>query len=203
MPRKPSNRPIPCEHLVDPRTRPFTEGRSRGDLYHLHKDGCTYFVTFCLRDAARRKALDRIEPGGGSRFKNTIHRAEPIEGRGSCILRKPEIAKTVENSLLFFQRDRYDLHSWVIMPNHVHVIVTPYPDHSLSSILHSWKSFSANEINRALNQTGKLWEEESFDHIIRDDKSLTRFADYIARNPVEAGYCAQPAEWPFGSARFE
>ena len=88
------------------------------------------------------------------------------------------------------------------MPNHVHVIVTPYLEHSLSKILHSWKSFTSNQINKKLGTSGKLWEEESFDHVVRNEESLIKFTAYIDSNPVVAGLCETARTWPFGSARF-
>ncbi len=66
-------------------------------------------------------------------------------------------------SLRHFDSERYMLDDFVVMPNHVHAIVKPVGDHALSEILHSWKSFSANAVNRALGQDGAVWMEESFD----------------------------------------
>ena len=112
------------------------------------------------------------------------------------------MASIVEGSLLHFQHDRYLLSAWCVMPNHVHVVVTPHQDHTLSTILHSWKSFSAHEINKRLKKTGTVWEEEVFDHIVRDEISMERFVRYTEDNPVVAGLCERPELWPFSSARF-
>jgi REP element-mobilizing transposase RayT len=65
-----------------------------------------------------------------------------------------------------------------VVPNHVHVLVTPLGDYSLSSIVHSWTSFTATKINRELNSTGALWQKESFDHIVRSSASLEKFRQY-------------------------
>ena len=73
-----------------------------------------------------------------------------------------------------------------IMPNHVHVLVRPIMEHKLPDILHSWKSFTAHAIAKALSRTGALWQDESFDHIVRDEDQLERFALYIAANPAKA-----------------
>ena len=59
--------------------------------------------------------------------------------------------------------------------------------HKLSEILHSWKSFSAKEANHILNRTGAFWQDESFDHIVRDEKNLEKFSCYIQENPKKAG----------------
>ena len=113
-----------------------------------------------------------------------------------------QLAAIVEGSLLHFQGERYALSAWCVMPNHVHVVVTPFSDHSLSRILHSWKSFSAHEINRLLGNTGSVWEEESFDHLVRNERELERFVHYTESNPVTAGLCERPEDWKFSSARF-
>ena len=69
------------------------------------------------------------------------------------------------------------------MPNHVHAIVTPIAGYSISEILHSWKSYTANEIHRLLGRTGSLWQKESFDHIVRGPEQLERIERYIHDNP--------------------
>lgn len=113
--------------------------------------------------------------------------AEFDAGRGACWLKNPKVADVVENALRHFDGERYQLGSYVIMPNHVHVLVRPVMEHTLSDILHSWKSFTAKEANKLLNRTGEFWQDESFDHIVRDEQALENFAFYIEQNPVHAG----------------
>src|SRR5437764_14969303 len=72
------------------------------------------------------------------------------------------------------------------MPNHVHILVKPLGGNSISDILHSWKSFTANAVNRELNRSGPLWMEESFDTIVRNAEHLNACRDYIAQNPKKA-----------------
>jgi len=98
-------------------------------------------------------------------------------------------------------QQRYRLHAWVVMPNHVHVLVTPLHDYSLSSILHSWKSFTAKEANKLLGRGGAFWLEEYFDRAVRDENHFRRVIEYIDYNPVKAGLCVQPEDWPFTSAK--
>jgi len=90
--------------------------------------------------------------------------------------------------------------AWVIMPNHVHLVVRPYPGITLSQILKGWKGFSAREANRILQRQGKFWQAESYDHLIRDDADLHRCCHYTALNPVNARLCPQPEDWPWSSA---
>lgn len=72
------------------------------------------------------------------------------------------------------------------MPNHVHVLLRPLPGWRLDRILHTWKSYTANRINKALHRQGSLWMDESFDHLVRDKASLERLAKYIRNNPAKA-----------------
>ena len=72
------------------------------------------------------------------------------------------------------------------MPNHVHVLMKPLGDNLLANILHSWKSFSANQINRKLGKTGSLWSKEYYDPMVRDLEEFGRVRKYIRDNPSEA-----------------
>lgn len=87
-------------------------------------------------------------------------------GYGSCLLKKKENAQIIANALKHFDGERYLLDEWGIMPNHVHVLVMPLGENRLSHILYSWKSFTANEINKREGRKGKLWMTESYDHIV-------------------------------------
>src|SRR6266536_1586998 len=79
------------------------------------------------------------------------------------------------------------------MPNHVHVIVRPKEEHTLSQILHSWKSFSAKEANRLLNRRGIFWQAESYDHLIRTEQELGNQTHYVLEIPEKAGL--KPWQW--------
>ena len=105
-------------------------------------------------------------------------------GDGDCILQRPDVRAGVEESLRHFAGERYFLHGYVIMPNHVHVLVTPFGDHTLSKIVKGWKSVSTRDINARLERKGSVWQKESFDHIVRNAESLEKFKQYIDENPV-------------------
>jgi hypothetical protein len=85
------------------------------------------------------------------------------------------------------------------MPNHVHVLVRPLGGHTLPEILHSWKSFAAKQINAELGRTGKVWQDESFDNIVRDEAALEIFSAYVQENPVKAKLPAGTFRLGFGS----
>jgi REP element-mobilizing transposase RayT len=105
------------------------------------------------------------------------------EGHGECVLRQPRLRAIVEDALRCFDQGRYFLGEFVVMPNHVHAIVTPIRTHSLSAIVGSWKGFTARKINSELGQSGSFWQKESFDHIVRSIASLNKFEEYIRANP--------------------
>lgn len=121
------------------------------------------------------------------------------EGHGDCWLRQPEVAKIVADVLRFHAGQRFDLLAWVVMPNHVHVVVRPLAAFSLSQILHSWKGFSAKKCNELLRREGEFWQGESYDHLIRNEEDSYRCCCYTTMNPVSARLCRQPKDWRWSS----
>ena len=93
------------------------------------------------------------------------------------------------------------------MPNHVHIILKPYEDEQkanktgksekyvLTKVVGNIKSFTANKANEELKRKGNFWHHESYDHVIRDEKELRAFTEYILNNPVKAGLCNSTEEW--------
>ena len=106
---------------------------------------------------------------------------------GSCVLRDPILAHIVSDTLKFFDGDRYDLASFIVMPNHVHILVQFRDDVSLTKQTESWLRFSARQINEQLNQTGPFWQSEPFDHLVRSDEQFVYLSDYVRNNPTKAG----------------
>jgi REP element-mobilizing transposase RayT len=121
-------------------------------------------------------------------------------GRGECVLRQPLVARTVQETLRFDHGRRYDLHAWVVMPNHVHVLLTPRENVTLDEIMRTQKSISSTRINKLLGASGRLWQPDYFDRLIRDEKHFNGVVRYIEWNPVKAKLCADPADWPWSSA---
>ncbi len=174
--------------------------RSRGRLPHWERDEATYFVTFRLFDSLPAVALERIKqtkPGGdyAERLDAYLDR-----GSGASFLKDPRVAKLVVDALRHFDGARYHLHAWCVMPNHVHVIFSVLPARTpalrLSSIIQSWKSFTAKEANRLLARTGSFWQREYYDHLVRDDEDFVRCIEYTINNPVKAGLCERWEDWP-------
>jgi putative transposase len=120
--------------------------------------------------------------------------------RGPLYLREVMSASLVEKAILCGGAERYALYAWCVMANHVHVLMTPRWE--LRKITQGIKGYTAHKINALDCQRGRtVWQDESFDHWVRDDDELMRIVHYIENNPVAAGLC-QPADWPWSSARY-
>jgi putative DNA methylase len=122
-------------------------------------------------------------------------------GHGECWLRIPRIAALVEDTLLKFDGERYRLIAWCIMPNHVHSLIETKESWPLGRVLHSWKSFTAQEANKLLRRTGDFWFREYHDRFIRDAGHFDSAVRYIEENPVAARLVVTAEAWTFGSAR--
>jgi hydrogenase maturation protein HypF len=88
------------------------------------------------------------------------------------------------------------------MPNHVHVLVEPFEGHTLESIAHSWKSFTAHEANKILDRNGRFWQYDFWDRFIRGPEHFKKAIEYIHKNPLVSKLVVNPEDWPYGSARW-
>ena len=183
-----------------------TGWRSRGYLPHIEAGTTPQFLTWRLDDSLpsdvlghwmeELKALPENE-----RNKEVLHRIEAYldAGHGSCILRSPLAAKIVQDALLFHHGRQYRLLSCVVMPNHCHALLAPMEGFSLSKIMHSQKSFTVHEINKALGREGDLWQAEYYDEIRDNEEAIERTRHYIEWNPVKAGLCTDTNYWPYST----
>jgi putative transposase len=89
--------------------------------------------------------------------------------------------------LRFFDGQRYELGDFVVMSNHVHLLVGGMARNAMQKQVESWKKWSAMRINEALGRSGRFWQDESFDHLVRSEASFEKFRKYIGENPVKAG----------------
>ncbi|HEX9111373.1 MAG TPA: transposase [Terriglobales bacterium] len=108
-------------------------------------------------------------------------------GTGACYLAKSGIAEVVVAALQHFHERRYRLQAWCVMPNHVHILFQLFPGEKLSSVLHSWKSFTAKKCSDLLGTSGAFWQKEYYDHLVRNEGDLRRIVQYIVENPAKAG----------------
>ncbi len=143
---------------------------SRRDLPHWELKGSTYFITI---------KVDRLL---GYPFYD--HQA----------------AHTMTSALWRGDKEGlYQLHAYVVMPDHVHFIIKPLSDITLSKIMHQLKGSTAFQINKLLKRSGKFWQSECFDHLIRDGNYLREIWEYIKENPVKAKLVPKAEDYPFSS----
>ena len=182
--------------------------RSRGKLPHWEEHYAIYFVTFRLGDSLPQSVLRKFEfertniiatAKTAGRALTSFEKtrldelfSEQIEqkldtGAGSCFLAKAAVADQVAETLRHFDRIRYHLYTWCVMPNHVHVLFRLLADCELAEVLHTWKSYSAKNANRLLSRTGRFWQHEYYDHLIRSEEEFYRTVTYILDNPKKAG----------------
>jgi REP element-mobilizing transposase RayT len=182
---------------------------SRGYIPHFDEPWHIQFLTFRLSDSIPAEILNQLQvelrsPAYKRNSARIRHRVESMldQGHGSCLLKEVRFAELVQNALLYFDTQRYRILAWVIMPNHVHVLAEIIDGWPLGRIMHSWKSYTAHEINKALGKTGPVWQREYFDRYIRDDRHYSAVIEYIHRNPVKAGLVKEADEWEFSSSRY-
>jgi REP element-mobilizing transposase RayT len=116
-------------------------------------------------------------------------------------MKQEEVGQLVTDSIRFCSESQhaYDLHSYVVMANHVHMLVTPQtpPPRFMQAL----KGFTAREANKLLNRAGEqFWQRESYDHWVRDDEQFRKIVRYIEENPVKAGLVAQPEDYRWSGA---
>ncbi|MFO0897521.1 MAG: transposase [Pirellulales bacterium] len=187
----------------------------RGHLPHWWQPGVTYFVTFRTADSvpqpltrawhARRSVWLRehgIEPANPN-WKAALRKNAVLQGafdlqfsrefleyldrgHGACLLRDSQNAAIVADVLRHFDQVRYNLGDFVIMPNHVHLLVCLKGDTDIEAQCAVWKRFAAARINAEIGRRGRLWQSESFDHLVRDSDQFERCQRYIAANPTKA-----------------
>ena len=189
-----------------------TVRRHRLNLPHWRQWDKTYFITTRLADSipadVREHWLQQrnswlaqrgIAPGedltGISedvrrdfhlRFTARFH--ELLDGgHGECLLARADLAEELSQIMISSHESSCRLDAWVIMPNHLHALIEPMEGVTLGSILKSWKGVSARRINGLLGRSGRFWQPETYDHIVRSEAQLEHFRRYILGNPIKAG----------------
>lgn len=184
--------------------RGFRGWHERGYLPHRDEAGLVQFVTFHLADSfpsALRSEWEAILKVEDNRERRLQLEKYLGQGRGKCWLRRRNIAKLVEDAFRFHHSRWYDLHAWVVMPNHVHFMIE-IKDSPLSEIIKELKRYTGRQANKILNRTGAFWCEDYFDIYMRDTKHQIRTRHYIEDNPVKARLVRDALDWHWSSARF-
>lgn len=176
------------------------------NLPHWRQAGATYFVTFRLADALPQAQVDYLQ-----RLRTEWERTHPSprteadwtdyarqvtdyaehwsdQGHGACWFKEPKWAEELRTRLLHFQNQQYFLSCLVVMPNHCHLVMRPFDGVELEDILQAAKSMTSRAINKDRGDTGTLWQQESYDRIVRDEEHLWQVIQYIGRNPKTAGF---------------
>jgi putative transposase len=169
---------------------------SRGYLPHFDSAETVQFITFNLADSLPRHVEVKTAEDYTEAFDRVLD-----SGRGDCWLRKSEIATIVQDTLLYFDGERYRLLAWCLMPNHVHVVLEAGSNYAVGDVVRSWKSFSARQANRLIGRQGPLWHPDYFDRYMRNEEHLRSTIDYVERNPVAAGLVREAREWLWSSVR--
>jgi type I restriction enzyme R subunit len=146
--------------------------------HHIDPDDPAWKTQFACLKTRHQAEFHRM-------FSDRWH-AELDAGYGECLLRRPELAKVVVDSLHHFDDERYSLTDYVIMPNHVHLLAAFCNEGALLTQCESWKHFTATQINRRLGRKGRFWEQDGFDHIVRNDGWFEYYRRYIAENAFKA-----------------
>lgn len=180
--------------------------RTRGRLPHADFAGLTQAVTFRLSDSLSAMALERLQrsvavahpdPADARRaaaLRERVH-AWLDAGHGSCRLSDPAIMAILAEELRRQDGLAYRLDAFVIMPNHVHVVVG-VRGVSLGTTVGRWKGASARWINQFQGTSGGVWNREYYDRFIRDDGHVIAAVRYVAGNPVQSGLVGRWQDWP-------
>jgi putative transposase len=182
----------------------------RRNLPHWHPEGSAIFLTWRLHGslpaAASRTARNGCATGEAKNQESPGKRFKRLDAALDCAtfgprwLADPEIADYAECPILRgAELGRYELHAFVIMPNHVYALLEPrLPLAKITSVM---KGVAARDANATLHRVGKpFWQDESFDHWVRNSAEFERIRHYIEWNPVAANLVAKPEDWRWSSA---
>jgi REP element-mobilizing transposase RayT len=180
---------------------PMSEYRRR--LPHFHPDDADLFLTWRLLGSLPSKPSSHPYPTPGQAFA-AADRALHRNRSGPLWLKEPRIAKLVVETIVAGERERgfYELSAWVVMPNHVHLLILPRV--AVPEITRWLKGSTARRANQLLGRTGlPFWQDESYDHWVRNTKEFDRITGYIEENPVTAGLVVSMELWPWSSAAWQ
>ncbi len=188
----------------------------RRNLVHYFEHQGPYFFTFNLHGAIPRTVRElRLRQIAASRelgqerrwfgqLESFLH-----QNSGPTWLAEPEIAQTVQRELHRWDGLLYELNCYTVMPNHVHLVLTPMTHTAdgkpitVTMILHAIKRRSSLEANRKLGRTGAFWQHESYDRFIRSSHEYNQVIRYVLNNPVKAGLVPRGELWPWSYLRQE
>lgn len=172
-------------------------------LPHWQPEGRDLFLTWRLSGSLPAKIMAALRASKtkelGKRFREYDLELDKASS-GPLWLKEPRVACVVVAGIKrVAEKGLCRAHAWVVMPNHVHLLIAPLA--SMAAITKAVKGATARQANRILGRTGEyFWQDESFDHWIRDEAEFEKVKKYIERNPVAAGLVSEGSEWPWSSA---
>lgn len=180
----------------------------RRRLPHWQPNNATFAITSRLygsipiskiEELRREYALLKKEDNNNPRKKDFFTKYDDIldtNANEPYWLKEPVIAQLVGEALKYYAGKYYHLWAYCIMPNHVHFLITTFSNApELSRINQNWKKYTARRANLFLNRTGKFWQEESYDRVVRDEEEFWAHYLYIINNPVKAGFVKNWEDW--------
>jgi REP element-mobilizing transposase RayT len=207
--------------MAEPPPSPFNWNHAqiahRDNLPHVRQDNVVYFVTFRLADSLPAERVAELQeernrwiqlnpephtPAQAREYRRiwTVRIENLMDaGYGRCELRNDECRAMLEASMRHEDGSKYRLGPFVIMPNHVHALLVMLPGFDLSDIIKAWKSISARRIGNHMGRRGSYWMDEYFDHAVRGDEPLSKFARYIQENPRNL----QPGDFTLGTGTLD
>jgi putative transposase len=172
----------------------------RRRLPHWQPEGVPIFLTWRLFGSLPKQAREMMPLTEGQRFVQLDRQLDSATS-GPMFLKDSRVAAAVVETMWIASQkwELFELFAWVIMGNHVHVLLQPHQP--LREITRAVKNTSGRRANLILGRTGQpFWQDESYDHWVRDGKQFDRIVQYIEWNPVKAGLVEQPELWPWSSA---
>jgi REP element-mobilizing transposase RayT len=202
----------------------------RRNLPHIQPRGVTFLVNFRLAGSLPREILEELRAEADQheemfskirdskekllardkeqrrligKWDEALHRSQS----GHSFLKEDRIAKIVADSISYHDSEWFDVEAYCIMPNHVHLVLTPYEksdtsDFGLTQIMHNVKRNSAKRANLVLDRKGSFWQHESYDHFARDEFELKRIIEYVLLNPVKAGLVENCQDWKWTYCKY-
>jgi putative DNA methylase len=181
--------------------RPHRGWHNRGYIPHFDAGAVVQTITFRLADSLPREFYEKAAAIAPNNIQRAILFEKGIDkGLGNRLLSTRQNAEIVRDTLHYFDGDRYRLLAWVIMPNHIHVMTEQITGNSLSTIIQTWKSYSAHAINKLRNSNRQVWAPDYFDRFIRNERHYANAKYYIENNPVKARLVERPEDWAYSSA---
>jgi REP element-mobilizing transposase RayT len=216
------------------------------NLPHYQPIGYTYFVTYRLSGSLPLEVIKKLKGEREKQLKEIacisdksiqqekykkmqsvyfgkFDKLLDASDYGPTWIKQKKIAQIVKDAIHFYDKKKYDLICYTIMPNHVHQVFTlivgrisdstnqqieaevsrnRVSGYIVTKILQDLKRFTARECNTVLNRTGAFWQHESYDHVVRDYDELQRIVDYVINNPVKASLCEKWEDWKWSYCNF-